>query len=85
MRPSVYIVPQEEVVNVGDVSCCGGSAVFLKESHQVPKLTVKVTEELDGSCTALAHNDNNDNNNNTIMIIITIDGRCSLLFLPGTY
>jgi hypothetical protein len=55
MRPSVYVVPQEEVVNVGDVSCCGGGAILLEESHQVPKLTVKVTEELDGSCTTATH------------------------------
>ncbi len=55
MRPSVYVVPQEEVVNVGDVSCCGGGAILLEESHQVPKLTVKVTKELDGSCTTATH------------------------------
>ena len=59
MRSSVYIVPQEEVVNVGDVSCCGGGAVLLKESHQVPELTVKVTEELDGSCTTVARQAHN--------------------------
>lgn len=47
---SVHIVPQKQVVNVGDVPSCGGSAVLLKKSHQVAKLTVKVAKQLDGSC-----------------------------------
>lgn len=38
--PSVHIVAQEQVVNVGDVPSCGGGAVLLKESHQVAKLTM---------------------------------------------
>ena len=38
--PSVHIVAQEQVVNVGDVPSCGGGAILLKEPHQVAKLAV---------------------------------------------
>ena len=51
--PSVHIVPQEQVVDVGDVACRAGHAVLLEQPHQVPKLAVKITKQLDGSCRAL--------------------------------
>ena len=48
-RPSpIYIVPQEQVVNVGDVASCVGCTVLLKQAHQVAKLAVQVTKDLDG-------------------------------------
>ena len=44
VRPSVHIVPKEQVVNVGDVSSSRWRPILLKETHEVSKLTMKITE-----------------------------------------
>lgn len=46
----VHIVSKEEVVDVGDVPSCGWCAVLLKQSHEVPKLPMQVSEDLDWGC-----------------------------------
>ena len=33
--PSIHIVPKEEVVYVGDVTSSAGSAIFLKQAHEI--------------------------------------------------
>lgn len=54
MCPSVHIVSQKQVVNVGDVPSCGRRAILFEQPHQVTELTVQVTKELDRGCTTLA-------------------------------
>ena len=46
----VHIVPQEQVVDVGDVPGSGGGPVLLKQAHQVPKLPMQVPKQLDRRC-----------------------------------
>ena len=48
--PAVDVVPQEEVVNVGDVAGRAGRAVLLKQAHEVPELPVQVPKDLHRRC-----------------------------------
>lgn len=43
----IYVVTQEQVVYVCDVPCSVGCSILLKQAHQVTKLTMKVTKDLD--------------------------------------
>lgn len=50
MCSPVHIIPQEEVINVGDVPCSAWRAVLLKESHEIQKLAVQIPKDLHRSC-----------------------------------
>ena len=46
----VHIIPQEQVVDVRDVSRCAGRAILLEQPHQIPKLAMQVSKYLDRRC-----------------------------------
>lgn len=48
--PPVHIVPQEQVVYIGDVPGRGGGPVLVKQAHQVQELPVQVSEDLHRRC-----------------------------------
>lgn len=50
--PPVHIVPEEQIVNVGDVAGSGGGSILLEQAHEVAELPVQVTKKLDGGCRA---------------------------------
>ena len=52
--PPVHIVPQEEVVYIGDVSRSGGGPVLVEQPHEVQKLSVQVPKNLHRRCSSMA-------------------------------
>ena len=50
VRSSIHIVTQEQVVNIGDVPSSAWHAVLLKQPHEVSKLPMEISKELDRGC-----------------------------------
>ena len=48
VRAAVDIVAEEKIVDVRDVPSGAGRAILLEKAHQVTKLAVQVSEDLDG-------------------------------------
>ena len=50
VSPTVHVVPEEQVVYVCDVACRAGSAILLKQPHQVQELAMEVPKDLYRCC-----------------------------------